>query len=147
MNMIRYDPFQELMRMRHHWLFHQNENFDQLYGRAVPTEETKSAGSVWAQQRGDVSQRGQGAPVISINIERSIQTIDYRTKGSTRIDFRGTALAPQAKGEAKIDHRRQSREEDRRCQAEFDGRHPSAVAHQCADPVEAWPQHGGQPAG
>ena len=43
------------------------------------------------------------APVISINIQRTIQTVDYHSKGSTRIDFRGTALMPQAKGGAKID--------------------------------------------
>jgi HSP20 family protein len=47
MNMIQYDPFRQLMRMRHHWLFHQNENFDQLYGGAVQGEETKSVGSTW----------------------------------------------------------------------------------------------------
>src|SRR5229473_5972 len=49
MNMIRYDPFRELM---HHWLFHQNQNFqnqnfDQPYGRGVQGEETKSVGSTW----------------------------------------------------------------------------------------------------
>ena len=43
------------------------------------------------------------APVISINIQRTIQTVDYHSKGSTRIDFRGTALMPYAKGVAKID--------------------------------------------
>ena len=49
MNMIRYDPFRELM---HHWLFHQNQNFqnqnfDQPYGRGVQGEEPKSVGSTW----------------------------------------------------------------------------------------------------
>lgn len=43
------------------------------------------------------------APVISINIQRTIQTVDYHSKGSTRIDFRGTALMPYAKGSAKIE--------------------------------------------
>lgn len=40
--------------------------------------------------------------VINITISRSIQTVNYQARGSTRIDFRGTALMPQAKGEAKI---------------------------------------------
>ena len=44
----------------------------------------------------------QQAPVISINITRTIQAVNYRTKGSTRINFRGTALLPQGTGEAKI---------------------------------------------
>jgi hypothetical protein len=43
------------------------------------------------------------APVININISRSIQAVKYRAKGSTRIDFRGTALLPRAKGDAKIE--------------------------------------------
>ena len=47
MNMIRYDPFRELM---HHWLFHQNQNFDQPYGRGVQGEETRSVGSTWTPQ-------------------------------------------------------------------------------------------------
>ena len=64
---------------------------------------TFSVGSLLGQQRGGETQPSQGAPIISINIERTIQTIDYQTKGSTHIDFRGTALSPQAKGEAKID--------------------------------------------
>ena len=41
--------------------------------------------------------------VININISRSIETVNYAAKGSTHVDFRGTALMPQAKGEAKID--------------------------------------------
>src|SRR6185437_12389706 len=47
-------------------------------------------------------QQSQQAPVISINITRTIQAVNYRTKGSTRINFRGTALLPQGTGEAKI---------------------------------------------
>ena len=62
-----------------------------------------SLGSLLGQDQGGGAQRGQGAPVISINIERTIQTVDYRSKGATQIDFRGTALLPQAKGVAKID--------------------------------------------
>jgi outer membrane protein OmpA-like peptidoglycan-associated protein len=41
--------------------------------------------------------------VININISRTIQVVNYRASGSTHVDFRGTALLPQAKGEAKID--------------------------------------------
>jgi outer membrane protein OmpA-like peptidoglycan-associated protein len=47
--------------------------------------------------------QNQGAPVISINVERTIQTVNYGSKGSTHIDFRGTALLPLAKGEARIE--------------------------------------------
>lgn len=47
-------------------------------------------------------ERAQQAPVISINITRTIQAVNYRTKGSTRINFRGTALLPQGTGEARI---------------------------------------------
>ena len=38
--------------------------------------------------------QSQQAQVININISRSIQAVNYRAKGSTRIDFRGTALLP-----------------------------------------------------
>ncbi|HEV2616236.1 MAG TPA: OmpA family protein [Candidatus Acidoferrales bacterium] len=48
------------------------------------------------------AQSPQQAPVISINITRTIQAVNYRTKGSTRINFRGTALLPQGTGEARI---------------------------------------------
>ena len=48
MNIIRYDPFRELMQMRQHWLFHQNQNFEQSYGPAVQAEETQSLGSTWS---------------------------------------------------------------------------------------------------
>jgi len=48
MNMIRYDPFRELTQMQRHWLFHHNQNLDQLYGRPVQGEETQPAGSTWA---------------------------------------------------------------------------------------------------
>jgi len=48
MNMIRYDPFRELMQMRQHWLFHQSQNFEQPYAPAVQAEETQSLGSTWS---------------------------------------------------------------------------------------------------
>src|SRR2546425_1328747 len=47
MNMI-HDPFRELTQMQRHWLFHHNQNLDQLYGRGVQGEETQSVGSTWA---------------------------------------------------------------------------------------------------
>jgi outer membrane protein OmpA-like peptidoglycan-associated protein len=43
------------------------------------------------------------APVIQINVTRTIQAVNYMAKGSTRIDFRGTALLPQATGQAKVE--------------------------------------------
>ena len=48
MNIVRYDPFRELTQMQRHWLFHHNQNLDQLYGRGVQGEETQSVGSTWA---------------------------------------------------------------------------------------------------
>ncbi|HET9402268.1 MAG TPA: OmpA family protein [Candidatus Acidoferrales bacterium] len=56
-----------------------------------------------AAQSQSQSNPQSNAPVISINIQRTIQTVDYHSKGSTRIDFRGTALMPYAKGVAKIE--------------------------------------------
>ncbi len=82
-----------------------------------------SVSSLLAQdQRNGEDQRSQGAPIISINIQRTIQTVDYRTKGSTKIDFRGTALSPQAKGEAKIDPKNGTME----ISAEFEGLPPAS---------------------
>ena len=43
------------------------------------------------------------APVIQINVTRTIQAVNYMAKGATRIDFRGTALLPQATGQAKVE--------------------------------------------
>jgi HSP20 family protein len=92
MNMIRYDPFQELMRMRHHWLFHQNENFDQLYGRAVPAEETKSAGSMWAPLV-DVFEDGE---TITLKVE--LPEVDAK---DVDIQLEGNALT--LRGERKLE--------------------------------------------
>ena len=41
--------------------------------------------------------------VININVSRTIQTVNYWTRGSTKVDFVGTALMPRAEGEAKIE--------------------------------------------
>jgi outer membrane protein OmpA-like peptidoglycan-associated protein len=48
-------------------------------------------------------EQAQQPQVININVARTIQAVNYQARGSTRIDFRGTALLPQAKGEAKIE--------------------------------------------
>jgi outer membrane protein OmpA-like peptidoglycan-associated protein len=58
-----------------------------------------------AQDQDQQQQNQQGAPVISINVSRSIASVNYQSKGSTKIDFRGTALMPQAGGEAKIQNK------------------------------------------
>jgi hypothetical protein len=42
-------------------------------------------------------------PVISINVSRSIQTVNYWAHGSTDVNFIGTALLPQAKGKARVE--------------------------------------------
>jgi outer membrane protein OmpA-like peptidoglycan-associated protein len=47
--------------------------------------------------------QSQQPQVINITVSRTIQAVNYRAKGSTHIDFRGTPLLPQAKGEAKIE--------------------------------------------
>ena len=43
-------------------------------------------------------------PVYRVNVvSRSVQAVDYRhSKGWTKIDFRGTALMPDASGQAKV---------------------------------------------
>jgi len=72
---------------------------------------SKLAASVLEASLGAIAMSGQaqaraqyqGAPVISINVERTIQTVDYRSKAATPIDFRGTALLASAKGEARIE--------------------------------------------
>jgi len=43
--------------------------------------------------------------VININVSRSIQTVNYWARGSTKVDFRGTELMPRAEGEARIESR------------------------------------------
>lgn len=68
-----------------------------LLARPLPAQ-----GQSQGQTQEQPQQRPQQAPVISINITRTIQAVNYRTKGSTRINFRGTALLPQGTGEAKI---------------------------------------------
>src|ERR1700683_922608 len=53
--------------------------------------------------RAQDSGQDQSQAVISINVSRTIQAVNFQAKGSTHVDFRGTALLPQGKGEARID--------------------------------------------
>ena len=53
--------------------------------------------------RARAQSQSRQAPVIQINVTRTIQAVNYMAKGSTRIDFRGTALLPQATGQAKVE--------------------------------------------
>jgi outer membrane protein OmpA-like peptidoglycan-associated protein len=41
--------------------------------------------------------------IINISVSRSIQTVNYWARGSTKVDFRGTELSPRAEGEARIE--------------------------------------------
>jgi len=45
---------------------------------------------------------GQAQPLYSVTVERTIKSIGYRPNGSTKVDFKGTVLAPMAKGEAEV---------------------------------------------
>lgn len=45
----------------------------------------------------------QSSSVINIKVARSIQTVNYWARGSTKVDFRGTELSPRAEGQAKIE--------------------------------------------
>ncbi len=62
-----------------------------------------SATAVFAQDQSQPQGQSLQAPVIQINVTRTIQAVNYMAKGSTRIDFRGTALLPQATGQAKVE--------------------------------------------
>src|SRR5512146_1208816 len=50
----------------------------------------------------------QNTPVYKVTVvSRSIEAVNYRQlSGSTKVDFRGTSLTPQAGGEAKIEGKR-----------------------------------------
>src|SRR6185437_16200134 len=73
-----------------------------LLSFSLLTRPLRAQGHSQEQTQQQPQQQSQQAPVISINITRTIQAVNYRTKGSTRINFRGTALLPQGTGEAKI---------------------------------------------
>jgi outer membrane protein OmpA-like peptidoglycan-associated protein len=42
-------------------------------------------------------------PIINIHVSRSIETVNYWSRGSTKVDLIGTALMPRAEGSAKIE--------------------------------------------
>ena len=50
---------------------------------------------------------GHAAPVFRVTVvSRTIKAINYHHRtGTTKIDFRGTELMPEAKGEAKVESR------------------------------------------
>ena len=43
--------------------------------------------------------------VINIRVSRTVTTITYRAKTSTKVDFRGTALEPRAEGKAQVENK------------------------------------------
>jgi outer membrane protein OmpA-like peptidoglycan-associated protein len=45
----------------------------------------------------------KASPVINIKVSKSVTAITYRTKASTKVDFRGTALQPRAEGKAQVE--------------------------------------------
>ncbi len=47
-------------------------------------------------------QKQASAPVIQITVSRNIQTVNYWTRGSTKVNFIGTALLPRAEGRATV---------------------------------------------
>ncbi len=62
-------------------------------------------------------QGAKQAPVIHINVSRTIQMVGYRNREATRIDFQGTALLPRSEGKAKIE----SKDGRTTIQAQFKG--------------------------
>ncbi len=53
-------------------------------------------GASWAQT-------GGSAPVVKIDIARTIQAVNFKVNQSAKVDFRGTELMPQGTGRAKVD--------------------------------------------
>ena len=67
------------------------------------------------------SQSAKQAPVIHINVSRTIQMVGYRNREATRVDFLGTALLPRSEGKAKIE----SKDGRTTIQAQFKGLPPA----------------------
>src|SRR5579863_7019350 len=68
-----------------------------------------AAGTVWAQAPNPVQSAAAPdpngtVPVFSVNVtSRTVSAVNYHNReGSTHIDFRGTALMPAARGEARV---------------------------------------------
>jgi outer membrane protein OmpA-like peptidoglycan-associated protein len=55
-----------------------------------------------ARQSGQQQQGAQPGNVINISVSRTVPTVNYMSRGSTKVDFVGTALLPRAEGEAKV---------------------------------------------
>ena len=49
------------------------------------------------------AQQQDASNVINIKVSRSVTTISYRAKTSTKVDFRGTPLQPRAEGKAQVE--------------------------------------------
>jgi outer membrane protein OmpA-like peptidoglycan-associated protein len=68
-------------------------------------------------------EQDQPAPLYKVTVERSIKAVNYRPKGSTKIDFKGTVLAPQTKGEARVETKQGAVQ----VQAKFENLPPAAT--------------------
>jgi outer membrane protein OmpA-like peptidoglycan-associated protein len=47
-------------------------------------------------------QQGSAGNIINITVSRTVPTVNYMSRGSTKVDFLGTALLPRAEGDASI---------------------------------------------
>lgn len=65
---------------------------------------------------------GQSQPLYSVTVERTIKSVGYRPTGSTKVNFKGTVLAPMAKGEAQV----QTNKGAVQIQAKFDNLGPAS---------------------
>src|SRR5580765_1148961 len=70
-------------------------------GRTLPAAILILAISLGASPKAFAQETSPG--IININVSRSVQTVNYWARGSTKVDFRGTELSPRAEGEAKIE--------------------------------------------
>src|SRR5262249_5656288 len=72
-----------------------------LNGRVVPVMSVLSILCCfsWAQ----TTNQAPAGSVINIHVSRSIETVNYWARGSTKVDFIGTALMPRAEGSAKVE--------------------------------------------
>lgn len=61
-----------------------------------------SSNPVAARQSTQQQQGAQSGNVINISVSRTVPTVNYMSRGSTKVDFVGTALLPRAEGEAKV---------------------------------------------
>jgi len=76
--MMRYDPFHELMHMRHR-LFHQN--LEQSYGPGVEADETESLGTSWCPSA-DVFEDSEGIALKLDLPEVAASDVDIQIEGN-----------------------------------------------------------------